>query len=103
MNTRADNPVAFGRPPADIDARGADRQADAVAAPDNPAVQVSINAKVLPPTSLVDVPNFPPKIPRDDNEALSDRLPAMDEQTESNWADGSEPQPRAKNARSSLF
>ncbi|OZI74784.1 hypothetical protein [Bordetella genomosp. 12] len=103
MNTRADNPVAFGRLPADIDARGGDRQAEAVAAPDNPAGQVSINAKVLPPTSLVDVPNFPPKVPRDGNEALAERLPAMDEQTESNWADGSQPQPRAKNARSSLF
>ncbi|AKQ55865.1 hypothetical protein [Bordetella hinzii] len=103
MNTRADNPVAAGRHPANIESRAADRQADAVAAPDNPARHVSINAKVLPPTSLVDVPNFPPKVPRDANEALIERLPPADEQTESNWADGAQPQPRAKNARSSLF
>ncbi|ANY16098.1 hypothetical protein [Bordetella pseudohinzii] len=103
MNTRADKPAAAGRHPANIESRAADRQADAVAAPDNPARHVSINAKVLPPTSLVDVPNFPPKISRDPNEALIERLPSADEQTESNWADGAQPQPRAKNARSSLF
>ncbi|CAJ49420.1 hypothetical protein BAV1811 [Bordetella avium 197N] len=60
--------------------------------------QVSINAKVLPPTSLVDVPNFPPKRPPG-----SPTPAAADEVTESNWADGSEPQPRARNARSSIF
>lgn len=98
MNSRPDTPVTSGPgiSSANIESSATDRQARSVAAPDNP--QVSINAKVLPPTSLVDVPNFPPKVP-----ASSPRLPAADDVTESNWADGSQPQPWAKNARSSIF
>lgn len=72
------------------------------ATPNEAVRNVSINAKLLPPNSLVEVPNFPPKIPAADA-AAADPLPGADEQTESNWADGTQAQPLAKNARSSLL
>ncbi|MGZ9893814.1 hypothetical protein ACXXNA_09645 [Bordetella bronchiseptica] len=58
-------------------------------------------AKVLPPRGPVLVPNLPPKPPA--RPRADKQGPAVDNQTESNWADGAAPQPRAKNARSSIF
>lgn len=63
----------------------------------------SDQAKVLPPDSPVDVPRRPPPAPKTADEASAQSRPPVDAQTESNWADGTRPQPRAKNARSSLF
>lgn len=37
------------------------------------------------------------------DEAARDKRVVADTRTESNWADGSAPQPNAKNARSSIF
>ena len=71
-------------------------------APDEQSV--SINAKVLPPRGPVDVPRMPPPIAkRAVDEAGESSKPAEDTQTESNWADPVDPQPYAKNARSSIF
>ncbi|AVJ28061.1 hypothetical protein [Achromobacter spanius] len=62
------------------------------------------NAKILPPGGPVDVPNLPDKPDADTpDEAARDKREVVDNKTESNWADGSAPQPRAKNARSSIF
>lgn len=62
------------------------------------------NAKILPPSGPVDVPKQPVKPDASTpDEAARDKREVVDNQTESNWADGSAPQPRAKNARSSLF
>ena len=62
------------------------------------------NAKILPPSGPVDVPNLPDKPDADTpDEAARDKREVVDNKTESNWADGSAPQPRAKNARSSIF
>ncbi|ARP97324.1 hypothetical protein CAL15_06815 [Bordetella genomosp. 13] len=60
--------------------------------------------KVLPPGSPVDVPNQPrPAGKNDPDEAAAQGNQKADTDTESNWADGSKPQPRAKNARTHLF
>ncbi len=59
--------------------------------------------KVLPPAGPVTVPNQPKPVPRQQDEAAAQGRARADDRTESNWADGSAPQPRAKNARSSLF
>lgn len=59
--------------------------------------------KVLPPDSPVTVPNQPAPAARGQDEAGAQGRARADNKTESNWADGSAPQPRAKNARSSLF
>lgn len=60
--------------------------------------------KVLPPQSPVDVPNQPrPAGKNDPDEAAAQGNQKADTDTESNWADGSKPQPRAKNARTHLF
>ncbi|KCV61042.1 hypothetical protein L493_2727 [Bordetella bronchiseptica 99-R-0433] len=56
---------------------------------------------MLPPRGPVLVPNLPPKPPA--RPRADKQGPAVDNQTESNWADGAAPQPRAKNARSSIF
>lgn len=62
------------------------------------------NAKILPPSGPVDVPKQPEKPDaRTPDEAGRDKRAVVDNKTESNWADGSAPQPRAKNARSSIF
>ncbi|CAB3627167.1 hypothetical protein [Achromobacter pestifer] len=62
------------------------------------------NAKILPPGGPVDVPKQPVKPDASTpDEAAGDKRAVVDNQTESNWADGAAPQPRAKNARSSLF
>jgi hypothetical protein len=62
------------------------------------------NAKILPPSGPVDVPKQPVKPDASTpDEAARDKRAVVDNQTESNWADGAAPQPRAKNARSSLF
>ena len=62
------------------------------------------NAKILPPHGPVDVPKQPVKPDASTpDEAARDKRAVVDNQTESNWADGAAPQPRAKNARSSLF
>jgi len=62
------------------------------------------NAKILPPRGPVDVPRQPDKPDAGTpDEAGRDKRAVVDSKTESNWADGSAPQPRAKNARSSLF
>lgn len=97
MSTRSDRPVACSH----------DSASFAGDAPDDAVRGVSINAKLLPPTSPVVVPNFPPKLPVKTaagmNEAAANPLPRADEQTESNWADGAQAQPWARNARSSLL
>ncbi len=68
------------------------------------AARVSLQTKVLPPDSPVEVPNLPPVPDKNTpDEAARDARVRVDEQTESNWADGSAPQPRARNARSSLL
>ncbi|WP_260986404.1 hypothetical protein [Bordetella genomosp. 13] len=60
--------------------------------------------KLLPPESLVNVPNQPrPAETAQEDEAAAQGRARADNQTESNWADGSAPQPRAKNARSHLL
>ena len=62
------------------------------------------SGKVLPPQSPVDVPRLPPRpdaAPPD--AAARDGRRVADDQTESNWADNAQPQPRAKNARSSIL
>ncbi|WP_258128217.1 hypothetical protein [Achromobacter anxifer] len=62
------------------------------------------NAKILPTRSPVDVPRLPAKPDASTpDEAARDKRIVADTRTESNWADGSAPQPNAKNARSSLF
>ncbi|MGV2865926.1 hypothetical protein [Achromobacter sp. AGC39] len=61
-------------------------------------------AKILPPRGPVDVPKQPVKPDASTpDEAARDKRAVVDNQTESNWADGDAPQPRAKNARSHLF
>ncbi|KGD86907.1 hypothetical protein JL37_28800 [Achromobacter sp. RTa] len=66
--------------------------------------QAEDNAKILPPRGPVDVPRMPGKPdPSTPDEAARDTRAAADNRTESNWADGSAPQPRAKNARSSIL
>ncbi|HCW19275.1 hypothetical protein [Achromobacter sp.] len=62
------------------------------------------NAKILPPRGPVDVPKQPVKPDESTpDEAARDKRAVVDNQTESNWADGAAPQPRAKNARSSIL
>lgn len=62
------------------------------------------NAKILPPRGPVDVPRIPDKPGASTpDEAARDKRAVVDNRTESNWADGSAPQPRAKNARSSIL
>ncbi|MBB1593040.1 hypothetical protein [Achromobacter sp. UMC46] len=62
------------------------------------------NAKILPPRGPVDVPKQPVKPDASTpDEAARDQRAVVDNQTESNWADGAAPQPRAKNARSSIL
>ncbi|QVQ28115.1 hypothetical protein [Achromobacter deleyi] len=62
------------------------------------------NAKILPPRGPVDVPRQPDKPDASTpDEARRDKRAVVDSRTESNWADGSAPQPRAKNARSSIL
>jgi len=86
----------------DSNAGAAPRHSKGRAAVDQPA-STPDQAKVLPPDSPVDVPRQPPPVPKAADEANAQSRPPVDEQTESNWADGTRPQPRAKNARSSLF
>ncbi|MFY1988214.1 hypothetical protein ACOTCR_03045 [Achromobacter xylosoxidans] len=62
------------------------------------------SGKVLPPQSPVDVPRQPPSPDAaTPDEAARDSRRVADDQTESNWADNAQPQPRAKNARSSIL
>ncbi|CAB3816328.1 hypothetical protein SB816_26185 [Achromobacter sp. SIMBA_011] len=61
-------------------------------------------AKVLPPRGPVDVPRQPAKpTASTPDEAARDGRRVADDKTESNWADNAKPQPRAKNARSSIL
>jgi len=74
------------------------------ATPPSKAEALPDNAKILPPQGPVDVPNQPVKPDASTpDEAARDKRVVVDDETESNWADGAAPQPRAKNARSSLF
>lgn len=74
------------------------------AAPARAARQAQDNAKILPPRGPVDVPRQPDKPDASTpDEAARDKRAVVDNQTESNWADGAAPQPRAKNARSSIL
>ncbi len=60
--------------------------------------------KVLPPLAPVDVPRQPAKpTASTPDEAARDTRRQVEDETESNWADGAAPQPRAKNARSSIL
>ncbi|AVC42997.1 hypothetical protein [Achromobacter ruhlandii] len=60
--------------------------------------------KLLPPRAPVDVPRQPPKpTAATPDEAARDGRRVADDGTESNWADNAKPQPRAKNARSSIL
>ncbi|MFD4836683.1 hypothetical protein ACFWP0_04190 [Achromobacter sp. NPDC058515] len=62
------------------------------------------NAKILPPRGPVDVPRQPDKPDAGTPDvAARDKRAVVDNKTESNWADGGAPQPRAKNARSSIL
>lgn len=62
------------------------------------------DGKLLPPQGPVDVPRLPAKpTAGTPDEAARDGRRVADDQTESNWADSAEPQPRAKNARSSIL
>lgn len=62
------------------------------------------SGKVLPPQSPVDVPRQPARPDASTpDEAARDGRRVADDQTESNWADNAQPQPRAKNARSSIL
>ncbi|SAI06721.1 Uncharacterised protein [Bordetella ansorpii] len=79
-------------------AQPANRQKDKEGKPVPPR-----QGKVLPPAGPVTVPNQPEPVPKEHDEAAAQGRARADDKTESNWADGSAPQPRAKNARSSLF
>lgn len=71
-----------------------------------PAAPASMPAggKLLPPSAPVDVPRQPPKpTAATPDEAARDGRRVADDGTESNWADNAKPQPRAKNARSSIL
>lgn len=79
--------------------RSADRQARSGA-----AAAAAASGKVLPPQSPVDVPRQPPRPDAaTPDEAARDGRRVADDQTESNWADNAQPQPRARNARSSIL
>lgn len=81
--------------------RSADRQARSGAAA---AAAAAASGKVLPPQSPVDVPRQPPRPDAaTPDEAARDGRRVADDQTESNWADNAQPQPRARNARSSIL
>lgn len=74
------------------------------ASPASKAATSEDTAKILPPRGPVDVPKQPVKPDASTpDEATRDKRAVVDNQTESNWADGDAPQPRAKNARSHLF
>lgn len=74
------------------------------ASPASKAATSEDTAKILPPRGPVDVPKQPVKPDAlTPDEAARDKRAVVDNQTESNWADGDAPQPRAKNARSHLF
>ena len=96
MNTRKSRlQAAPSQPPAR--AAGTRRQAGREA--DAPGT-----GKLLPPRGPVDVPRQPPRRGAGSpDEAAADSRPARDNRDESNWADGSKPQPHAKNARTHLF
>ena len=82
------------------------RSAAAASGPADTSAQVGAqaNAKILPPRGPVDVPKQPVKPDESTpDEAARDKRAVVDNQTESNWADGAAPQPRAKNARSSIL
>ena len=62
------------------------------------------SGKVLPPQSPVGVPRQPPRPDAATPDvAARDSRRVADDQTESNWADNAQPQPRAKNARASIL
>jgi hypothetical protein len=60
--------------------------------------ETGTQARVFPPDSPVDVPNLPP--PAGDEARDADQRPA-DTETESSWADNTQPAPRKKNVRTS--
>lgn len=59
------------------------------------------NAKVLPPSSPVDVPARPPKAPAAKDAAQGGSEPVEDATSESSWADNTRPAPAKKNVRNS--
>jgi hypothetical protein len=67
--------------------------------------EAGTQGKVFPPDSPVDVPNLPrPPEKGERNEARDASHPAEDKQTESSWADNTQPAPYKKNVRiSNIF
>jgi hypothetical protein len=64
--------------------------------------EAGAQAKVFPPDSPVDVPNLPRKPKGHARDAAAQASqPAEDAQTESSWADNTQPAPNKKNVRSS--
>lgn len=70
--------------------------------------QTSLNARVFPPATPVDVPNLPKKVaPAKASSASTGGTgqngPAVETDTEHNWADSTQPAPYKKKARTSIF
>lgn len=84
--------------------RSSGRKAAAATEQGGKAAATSQGGKLLPPQGPVDVPRLPAKpTAATPDEAARDGRRVADDQTESNWADSAKPQPRAKNARSSIL
>jgi len=68
--------------------------------------ETSLNARVFPPATPVEVPNLPPK-PAQSAEATTagskPNGPAVETDAEHNWADSTQPAPYKKKARTSIF
>ncbi|ALM83705.1 hypothetical protein [Bordetella sp. N] len=66
----------------------------------------SLNARIFPPATPVDVPNLPPKkakaaeLTPDGAKPLG---PSVETDAEHNWADSTQPAPYKKKARTSIF
>jgi len=64
----------------------------------------SSSPKVFPPDSPVDVPRQPaPARPPDPGQSAQGNLPPHDQQSDSSWADNTEPAPHKTNVRSSII
>jgi len=70
--------------------------------------ETSLNARVFPPATPVDVPNLPKKAApakaaSTGTGGTKPNGPAVETDTEHNWADSTQPAPYKKKARTSIF
>ncbi|OWT77219.1 hypothetical protein CEY04_14725 [Achromobacter sp. HZ28] len=70
--------------------------------------ETSLNARVFPPATPVDVPNLPKKVESTRAGAAGTAGtkpdgPAVETDAEHNWADSTQPAPYKKKARTSIF